>query len=270
MSGASREDDLLRRIADATLYRGCPPEPFNGTPEEGWERFGAVSLAPPEWDERSGLQAEVLLEGEVDGEVEVNLRFLQLAPWEGDRSGGYELIEREAGLGAIEVPGGEDRQSTPRGSIRRSWVKLTGQATIARELLRPDLTRLSLRVLNTTELEGTEVTGEISLRRTLISAHLVLRASQGRWVSANDPPPQLRAAADTCENVGVWPALLQESSDRATVLAAPIVLPDHPERILERLARSESAPLPRRFSSVEGPRTAVRQWRQPAWAAHRR
>jgi hypothetical protein len=269
MSGALREDDLARGIADATLYRGCPPEPFNGTPKEGWERFGAVSLSPPEWDERSALQAEVLIEGEVDGELEVDLRFLQLARRSGEGSGGYELIERKAGLGGIEVPGGEDRHSTPRGSIRRTWEKLTGQASIARELLRPDLTRLSLRVLNTTELD-TEVTEEASLGRTLISAHVVLRASQGRFVSASNPPPQLRAAADTCENVGVWPALMQESNDRATVLAAPIVLPDHPERILERLARSETAPLPRRFSSGEGPRTASRQWRQPAWAAQRR
>jgi hypothetical protein len=117
MSGASREDDLPRRIADASLYRGCPPESFRGTPTEGWERFGAVSLAPPEWDERSGLQAEVLLEGVADGEVEVevevDLRFLQLARRRGDGSGGYELIEREAGLGGIEVPGGEDRRQTP-------------------------------------------------------------------------------------------------------------------------------------------------------------
>ena len=269
MSGASRDDDLPRRIADATLYRGCPPEPFDATPKEGWERFGAVSLSPPEWDERSALQAEVLLEGEVEGEVEVEVRFLQLARRTADDGAGYELIEREAGLGGIEVPGGEDRQSTPRGSIGRSWEKLTGQSSIARELLRPDLTRVSLRVLNTTELD-TEATEEASLGRTLISAHVVLRASQGRFVSANDPSPQLRGAADTCENIGVWPALVQESNDRATVLAAPIVLPDHPERILERLARSESAPLPRRFSSGEGPRTASRQWRQPAWAAHRR
>jgi hypothetical protein len=111
---------------------------------------------------------------------------------------------------------------------------------------------------------------EASLSRTLICAHVVLGAGRGRWVSANDPPPPLRAAADTCENVGVWPALIDEGGDRSTILAVPVVLPDHPETILERLARSESAPLPRRFSSGEGPRTALRQWRQPAWSAHRR
>jgi hypothetical protein len=269
MSGASREDDLPRRIVDATLYRGCPPEPFSGAPDEGWERFGAVSLSPPEWDERSALQVEVLHEGEVDVDIEVNLRFLQLARREGDGSGGYELIEREGGLGGIEIPRGEDRRPTPRGSIRRSWEKLTGQAGIAREPLRPDLTRVSLRVLNTTELDG-EVTDEASLSRSLIMAHVLLRAGQGRWVSANDPPPQLRAAADTCENIGVWPALVADGSEGSMVLAAPIVLPDHPESILERLARSASAALPRRFSSAEGPRTASRQWRQPAWVAHRR
>jgi hypothetical protein len=56
-----------------------------------------------------------------------------------------------------------------------------------------------------------------------------MRAEGGSWVSLTDPPYELRSACEDCENRGLWPVLVGEPGDRGTVLAAPIILPDHPE-----------------------------------------
>jgi hypothetical protein len=56
----------------------------------------------------------------------------------------------------------------------------------------------------------------------------VLVARGGAFVSLTDPPPELRAEGEACENVGLWPVLAGEEGDRSTVLASPIILPDHP------------------------------------------
>jgi hypothetical protein len=57
----------------------------------------------------------------------------------------------------------------------------------------------------------------------------VLTAEGGRFVSLQDPPEPLRAAAAACRNVGTWPVLVGEPGARDTLLAAPIVLSDYPE-----------------------------------------
>ena len=51
----------------------------------------------------------------------------------------------------------------------------------------------------------------------------------GAFVSLTDPPDALRAAAETCENQGVWPVLVGDRTARDTLLSSPIILPDHPQ-----------------------------------------
>jgi hypothetical protein len=55
-----------------------------------------------------------------------------------------------------------------------------------------------------------------------------MRARDGSWVSATDPPEPVRAPAATCVQDGWWPVLVGEEGDRRTVLASPIILSDHP------------------------------------------
>jgi hypothetical protein len=70
---------------------------------------------------------------------------------------------------------------------------------------------------------------EEALRQTFCSTHVVLRCREGAWVSLTDPPAELHAESEACENIGVWPVLVGERSDRSTVLCSPIILADHPE-----------------------------------------
>src|SRR5205085_4852473 len=46
--------------------------------------------------------------------------------------------------------------------------------------------------------------------------------------SLADPPPELRAAAAECRNLGAWPVPVGEPPDGSTVLSSPIILEDYP------------------------------------------
>jgi hypothetical protein len=63
----------------------------------------------------------------------------------------------------------------------------------------------------------------------LCSTHTTLHVEGGSFVSATDPPEDLREAADACENRGTWPVLVGTEGERHTVLSSPIILSDYPQ-----------------------------------------
>ena len=240
--------DLVRRIADAVLYEGYLLWPYRKSALKNQQRFTFGGVYPPAWDDRSCMQVQVLLEGGEDAEVDIRVRFLHVVrrqvlkigpspatpePVEelevnGERWVSWdEAIEREIAPGPIRVPAGELIEEVSAATIRRSWRALEGEVTVARELVRPELSRLTLRVVNTTPWTGRM--REEALRQTFCSTHAVLRAREGSWVSLTDPPEALQAQADACECSGAWPVLVGEEGDRGTMLASPIILCDHPE-----------------------------------------
>ena len=54
-------------------------------------------------------------------------------------------------------------------------------------------------------------------------------AHDGAFVSLLDPADAFREAAASCRQDGLYPVLAGEEGDRQTVLAAPIILYDHPQ-----------------------------------------
>lgn len=254
-------DDLVRRLADAVLYEGYLLWPYNKSALKNQQRFTFGGVYPPAWEDHSSMQAQVLLEAERDAEVEVRVRFLHMVArqvFEDGPSGAPakaveeleaggerwvswdEAVEREVMPGHIHLPAGESLQEISGGAIRRSWRALEGEVTLTRERLRPGLSRVTVGIENTTPW-GAPLAGaarEDALRQTFCSTHAILHTSEGAWVSATDPPPQLRGEVEACENRGVWPVLVGEQDEpgepgepgeRATMLAAPIILSDHPE-----------------------------------------
>lgn len=232
--------DPVRRLADAVLYEGFVLWPYRATALKNQQRFTFGGVYPPRFDDRSALAIEVLLEG--DGEPEVVVRCLHVvrrqvlrdgAPVAELEAGGErwvswdEAVERELAPGAIDVPAGEHVEEIPGGAIRRSWRALRGKVTVAVEPLRDGLRRVAVRVENDSGWGGGG--RDDALRETLCSAHAVLRARGGAWVSATDPPERLRLEAAACTQEGWWPVLVGEPGDRSTVLASPIILCDHPE-----------------------------------------
>jgi hypothetical protein len=139
-------------------------------------------------DGRPLMRAQCLLVGGDPAAVEVTARFLQIV------SG--EAVEREVAPGPISFP------------------PLAGDLTVASETLRPDLHRLTVEL--------------VCRAGGFRAAHAMLRTPGGAFVSLTDPPEQLRAAADACDNVGVWPILVGEPGSADTMLCSPMILEDHP------------------------------------------
>jgi hypothetical protein len=251
----AEERDLVRRIADAVLYEGYLLWPYSKTALKNQQRFTFGGVYPPAFEDSSRMQVQVLLEGDEDAEIDVRVRFLHVVerqvlkidraggapePVEELESGGErfvswdEAVEREVEPGPIRIADGEDFTEISGGVLRHSWQALQGEAHLTRERLRPGLSRLTLRIANTTPWEpgfpadGTRRRAD-ALRRTFCSTHASLHTNGGAWVSLTDPPDDMRAEAEACENVGLWPVLVGEEPERHTMLASPIILSDHPE-----------------------------------------
>lgn len=244
---AGTSDAQVRRIADAVLYEGYLLWPYRKDAIKNRQRFTFGGVYPPAWElDRSTVQTQVLLEG-AGARVEVAARCLQIVRRQvmrrEPRSGALrpvdelevagerlisweEAVERELAPGPVRIAAGEELETVTGGAVRRSWEALTGEVALAREALAPDLTRVCVRVTNSTPWQAGA--REEALRRTFCSLHVVLHATGGAWVSLTDPPPRLRAQAQACDNDGLWPVLVGEPPRRDTLLAAPIILPDHP------------------------------------------
>jgi hypothetical protein len=229
--------DPVRRIADAVLYEGYILWPYRKSALKNQRRFGFGTVYPGGFN-----QTECLLEAEGDCRVEVTVRFLHVVErqlWRGGRRvdeleiGGElhqsweEAVERELRFDfdtcspvhvPVNVEAGVTREELGGGcAVERSWRALKGSVKASVLPLRTGLFRLRVRTENAT------LDGEFR------SAQTVLVARDGTFVSLTDPPSELRAEADACENVGAWPVLVGEEGDRSTLLASPIILPDYPE-----------------------------------------
>jgi hypothetical protein len=74
-----------------------------------------------------------------------------------------------------------------------------------------------------------------ALPSALVAAHLIITVSGGAFISMTDPPQWASGAVGACRNIGCWPVLAaaagsRPSTQKGTVmLAAPIILPDHPQ-----------------------------------------
>ncbi len=216
-------------------------------------------------DDRPAMQTECLVEGGADCRVEVRVRFLQVVERSVARAAGNRLepvaelivdderhvgweeaVEREIGTPAlaladlasprrfaIDVPAGAgeeelcDAAGKRAGAFVRSWRALGGAVHVGATALEPGLHRLTVRIENESPFDNG--TREEALKQTFCSAHTVLRAEAGTFVSLTDPPAALHEQAEACANVGTWPVLVGAKSDRTTMLSSPIILPDYPE-----------------------------------------
>ncbi|MFI7231106.1 hypothetical protein ACIBO5_48575 [Nonomuraea angiospora] len=233
--------DPVRQIAQAVLYEGYLLWPYRESSLKNRHRWTIGGVHPEAYGRAHDgnpwlMRTECLLEAGPRDVVEVSVRFLHVVTRL--RAGqpeatGEEAQEREVSLPGlvvedllhgpviekIDIPA-QDR--SPEGG----WRELCGRIEASARRLRPDLFRITVEVVNTTPWPGGG--REEAMRRTLVSAHTVLRAPQARFVSLMDPPEDLRAEAAGCDNTGVWPVLAGPEGDRHTVLAAPIILYDHP------------------------------------------
>jgi hypothetical protein len=245
------ELEHVGRIARAVLYEGYLLWPYRESSLKNRHRWTIGGVHPEGCGDRSRIRTECLVEADPGAAVAVSVRFLHVVARIGAAGRGEEAREREVrvpeltlgggpALARIDIAAGEERtvgedradaedreagQELGAGVLRR-WEALRGQVEVRAERLGPRLFRVTADVVNTTPWQpgGTR---EETMARTLVSAHVVLHAPEGRFVSQTDPPPDLREHAETCRNDGLWPVLAGE--DLRTVLSAPIILYDQPQ-----------------------------------------
>jgi hypothetical protein len=218
-------------------------------------------------DDRCALRAECLLAAgdERAATVAVSVRFLHVVsrtvervvgrdrvPVDALAAGGRrhvawdEATERELDTGPLDlaaleagrtvpigIPGGRQEEAVVDGSghaigaVVRTWERLVGTIAVRGRRAGPGLMRVAVEIANTNRFaRGSR---EAAQRRALCSTHAVLTAGGGsRFVSLTDPPDDLREPAEACANDGLWPVLAGPPGDDGVVLAAPIILEDHP------------------------------------------
>jgi hypothetical protein len=116
------------------------------------------------------------------------------------------------------------------GVMRRDKLSIEGTIELQSEQLDQGLFKLTARILNESKLDSIDpVTRDAALSRSLVSAHTILEARAGEFVSLIDPPDAYREFVGTCQNVGTWPVLVGQEGRRDTLLSSPIILYDYPE-----------------------------------------
>jgi len=252
--------DAVRRIADAVLYEGYILYPYRASAQKNRSRwqFGVVmapGYAAVDPSESSFTQAECVLEHAGQPELQIILRFLHvqrrstegaLAP--GAAAGAWdEAVEREIeftvgpadllGAGCIRefsVVGGEDREplsGQEAGVAVRRRQPLEGAVSVqASPVPGPwRAIRIQVRAENRSQDDPVPAVREDALPTALVAAHVIMSVSGGQFISMTDPPEWAKPAVAECQNTGSWPVLAEPGDGRQVMLAAPIILYDHPE-----------------------------------------
>lgn len=174
---------------------------------------------------------------DVDGELHV--------PWdEGEvRELDFSRLECSDTDGlSVELPfelaGGEETESllaadgTEVGRLVRRWHRLQGVLRVEVEPMmasdRPVL-RLRVRIENTTEVGDLEAPRDAAIPACLIATHLLLEVSGGEFLSMFDPPEWAAELAAENRFVRCYPVLVGARHAPNLMLAAPIILYDHPQ-----------------------------------------
>ena len=164
-------------------------------------------------------------------------------PWQ-------EAVERELSLEGLDpadfctmepllfsFPAGKeveylrDEHGQKAGAIIREWKALNGTVEIRSLNCHDEVVRVSVQVDNLTESElltsFASATREETLLHSLVSAHTILGAESGEFLSLLEPPSGFEDSVAQCHNLGTWPVLATDTAD--AILSSPIILYDHPQ-----------------------------------------
>lgn len=215
--------ETVEKIANSVLYERYLSYPYRRLAIKNLQRFNFGVLYPQEFcegSEASEMRTEILLSGSRFAALDVKVRFLQLVDEQG----------REC-----EINVASTIALLMRAPMRRTFQLepcAEGEVDLGVSGLRDDLFKVSLAIRNRSDFTGTS--RDRALAASLISVHSVLCLDSAEFISLLDPPEDVRAFAETCQNVGNWPVLVGDPSPRGAhyaniMLASPISLCDYPQ-----------------------------------------
>jgi hypothetical protein len=229
----------VEKIANALLYEGYILYPYRLSAIKNRQRWNFGTLYPRIYAEAQRPQepfrfiAECLVQPGHNPCFDIKLSFLQLLPHAPATSDSLhnptdpsldwdEAIERTSSL--------RDLRIGPR------WVHhfkptrdLHATLTITCEDLLSGARRLRFELENRSPLpSGANACRTEALPQSLVSAHLLLGATNAEFISLLEPPGHFAADAKACTNTGVFPVLAGEQPGRSIMLVSPIILYDYP------------------------------------------
>jgi hypothetical protein len=150
----------------------------------------------------------------------------ELAPAGADRGETEMRIDRAGEVRVEPLP-----PATPAARYVRESTPLAGRVRSSWELCSEPRAhwRVRVRCENDTPWSDLAAPRDAALRASFVGLHLLLEVEHGGFVSLADPPQWARESAAACENVHSWPVLAGAEGDRTLLLAAPIILSDHPQ-----------------------------------------
>ncbi len=228
---------LIDNIARAVLYEGYVLYPYRPSALKNSQRWTFGILYPPAWtaeragSDRSHCRVECIVTGAESMRLSVLIKFLQLAS-AGSGLERQEGVEREV---AINTSLAALRNATRRESFAfdggdmdgRKLAPIEGIIELSAGEVAANVSHLRITLRNTAAFDGEDA--KAALVQSLASAHIVIAAAGGEFVSATDPQEEFCSLVSNCVNEGVWPVLIGQSGVRDTMLAAPIILPDYPQ-----------------------------------------
>lgn len=255
-----------RGVADAVLYEGYVLFPYRASATKNRYRWQWGVLVPNAQVEAGATEpSQVGFDVPArspDVVITVHARFLQLQHRQVVDPAGHvveraeidgelhltwdEGVERQVSSAALRVgdlleaphtlpfsvEGGTEHEALAGGwQLRRTREPLHGvvevraHPTVAAEQHGP--VRMSVDVRNTTPWSARGAHRDQILRRSLVGTHVLLSARGGPLASVVDPAPWADETADHCRSRGIYPVLVGDGD--TVVLAAPIILDDHPE-----------------------------------------
>lgn len=124
-----------------------------------------------------------------------------------------------------------DDQGNKAGAILRKWEALNGSVEIRSLNCHDEVVRVTVQVDNLTagkdQASCSSASREDTLLHSLVSAHTILGADKGEFLSLLEPPAGFEDSVSQCQNLGTWPVLATDTAD--AMLSSPIILYDHPQ-----------------------------------------
>ncbi len=181
------------------MYEGYLLYPYRKTAIKNQKRWHFGTLVPGD-----SMQTQCLVRGGTETELHIKIRFLQ------------DEIEREVGLDRVRLDD-LDRRDPVRFDPIDAGIEVSSQP------VGDGVFRLTVRIANIA------VAGDGSVNRAMSSTHTLLGVTGGEFISALDPPDDLKGATADCRNIGTWPVLAGAEGDHHLMLSSPIILYDYPQ-----------------------------------------
>jgi hypothetical protein len=200
-------------------------------------QIGLLKSPQAYWDPKQEPPFTIVPELRIDAELyqswleaverKIELPPLRISPWPEPvihfpfSFAGSRTVEPIRGPGQ-EIPG----------LIVRQQKVVTGDVEVTLEKLNPQLSRITVRITNTTSASQEDLAcDEEVILRTFASTHTILHCQGAEFVSLMDPPSEQHLEAQACKNIGTWPVLVGDAdrAERQTMLSSPIILYDYPK-----------------------------------------